>query len=149
MKWSRGVKSPCASPVAPPRGERGLKWRMLADGRLTGTGVAPPRGERGLKLYTNLNSSQAQFVAPPRGERGLKFACDALCIPAPRGRSPSWGAWIEMVNVSALSNHLPVAPPRGERGLKYQTAPPRIGHEYVAPPRGERGLKFLFAAALN
>ena len=61
---------------------------------------------------------QGQLVAPPRGERGLKFACDALCIPAPR-----------------------VAPPRGERGLKsiyyYYTK----REKNVAPPRGERGLK--------
>ena len=33
-------------------------------------------------------------------------------------RSPSWGAWIEII---WLQNHIPpraVAPPRGERGLK-------------------------------
>ena len=34
-------------------------------------------------------------VAPPRGERGLKLIVQYL-FPARQGRSPSWGAWIEI-----------------------------------------------------
>ena len=33
-------------------------------------------------------------------------------------RSPSWGAWIEMVPCVSSRGNVPVAPPRGERGLK-------------------------------
>ena len=58
------------------------------------------------------------------------------------GRSPSRGAWIETIILSAWLRIGVVAPPRGERGLKLfiwwliiQLA--------VAPPRGERGLKLL------
>ena len=39
--------------------------------------VAPPRGERGLKYSGHCNASIDYRVAPPRGERGLKFN---LCI---------------------------------------------------------------------
>ena len=78
-------------------------------------------------------------------------------------RSPSWGAWIEIL---WLQNHIPpraVAPPRGERGLKsmpvncslsahtgrspswgawIEIFAPSMRYEclQVAPPRGERGL---------
>ena len=69
---------------------------------------------------------QGHKVAPPRGERGLKFACDALCIPAPR-----------------------VAPPRGERGLKSPVGVVDTTVLYVAPPRGERGLKFAYGRDLR
>ena len=80
-------------------------------------------------------------------------------------RSPSWGAWIEII---WLQNHIPpraVAPPRGERGLKSMPVNCSLsahtgrspswgawieillrknlrGVSIVAPPRGERGLKF-------
>ena len=81
-------------------------------------------------------------------------------------RSPSWGAWIEIVNGTFLQNFESVAPPRGERGLKCDILPhllnavkrrspswgawieirPRRTVSMpcgVAPPRGERGLKSL------
>ena len=47
--------------------------------------VAPPRGERGLKLKLGGYSGQSGFVAPPRGERGLKhpLECDAFVRKAP------------------------------------------------------------------
>ena len=35
------------------------------------------------------------------------------------GRSPSWGAWIEMAIYLAPFPLYRVAPPRGERGLKF------------------------------
>ena len=38
-------------------------------------------------------------------------------------RSPSWGAWIEIVNGTFLQNFESVAPPRGERGLKCDILP--------------------------
>ena len=81
-----------------------------------------------------------------------------------KGRSPSWGAWIEIVAVGAILDNTAVAPPRGERGLKYigrvliaseiRRSPSwgawieillrknLRGVSIVAPPRGERGLKF-------
>ena len=35
------------------------------------------------------------------------------------GRSPSWGAWIEIGVLAIKTTEDNVAPPRGERGLKY------------------------------
>ena len=35
--------------------------------------VAPPRGERGLKFKAQADVDKKLVVAPPRGERGLKF----------------------------------------------------------------------------
>ena len=40
--------------------------------------VAPPRGERGLKFSLPFGDSPRPVVAPPRGERGLKWR-----FPAP------------------------------------------------------------------
>ena len=37
--------------------------------------VAPPRGERGLKYYHLFVQHFLLPVAPPRGERGLKYLC--------------------------------------------------------------------------
>ena len=34
-------------------------------------------------------------VAPPRGVRGLKYTCGSL-ESGGSGRTPSWGAWIEI-----------------------------------------------------
>ena len=36
------------------------------------------------------------LVAPPRGERGLKLGPQPLALCVLAGRSPSWGAWIEI-----------------------------------------------------
>ena len=78
-------------------------------------------------------------------------------------RSPSWGAWIEILLGLSQGAISKVAPPRGERGLKYIAQAPRhdgwgrspswgawieiplrasaLPPFRVAPPRGERGLK--------
>ena len=83
--------------VAPPRGERGLKY--FAGGH------KPPHGQRRSPSWGAwieiVAEGRRQFyflVAPPRGERGLKY-CDIL------------------YNVISVCI---VAPPRGERGLKYR-----------------------------
>ena len=57
-------------------------------------------------------------------------------------RSPSWGAWIEIVIPRKYATTQLVAPPRGERGLKLDIRPYRAFGYDVAPPRGERGLKY-------
>ena len=58
--------------VAPPRGERGLKYSHGT--RIhNALRVAPPRGERGLKFCHVVSSCLFIKVAPPRGERGLKY----------------------------------------------------------------------------
>ena len=80
--------------------------------------VAPPRGERGLKLCHIFPISTNIFVAPPRGERGLKFEPLGNMNCNGEGRSPSWGAWIEIKLRGIAKQFLNVAPPRGERGLK-------------------------------
>ena len=81
-----------------------------------------------------------------------------------KGRSPSWGAWIEINSLKEImEEYTEVAPPRGERGLKFAKgvvegkstcrSPSwgawieiartrcRTPESRVAPPRGERGLK--------
>ena len=58
--------------------------------------VAPPRGERGLKYNRSALRCQGLRVAPPRGERGLKCRLLAADIKGDYRRSPSWGAWIEI-----------------------------------------------------
>ena len=85
--------------VAPPRGERGLKficgkgyaYALLRRSPSWGAWieitfaarisiilpVAPPRGERGLKCLYRARAYSGQNVAPPRGERGLKFQVHA------------------------------------------------------------------------
>ena len=126
--------------------------------------VAPPRGERGLKCAVPPALRLLYLVAPPRGERGLKCLIRLLLFVQCHRRSPSWGAWIEMLKNSSRSKQRMVAPPRGERGLKclssvkkllrYGRSPSwgawieiisgdtvTIGSLTVAPPRGERGLK--------
>ena len=59
--------------------------------------VAPPRGERGLKSFMAVLYVVSDIVAPPRGERGLKFRCNTGIFHNVPGRSPSWGAWIEIL----------------------------------------------------
>ena len=103
--------------------------------------VAPPRGERGLKCIYCRQPSPVWWVAPPRGERGLKYPHPQAGDMRPGRRSPSWGAWIEIVRVACPSFCPPVAPPRGERGLKSKLADIALHIVASLPPRGERGLK--------
>ena len=79
-------------------------------------------------------------VAPPRGERGLKSA-ERRGNAGHHSRSPSWGAWIEIVLHNGICTKVEVAPPRGERGLKSKLEQASASTRLVAPPRGERGLK--------
>ena len=63
--------------------------------------VAPPRGERGLKFVYRVYWCIVLMVAPPRGERGLKYSA-VKQVRRDFSRSPSWGAWIE-IQIHALS----------------------------------------------
>ena len=104
--------------------------------------VAPPCGERGLKSSTLTRTLQGTTVAPPCGERGLKSQGSLFVWSEYGGRSPSWGAWIEINSLRVcMMKIVKVAPPRGERGLKYDVILGFILQRHVAPPRGERGLK--------
>ena len=42
--------------------------------------VAPPRGERGLKYDFSIFHALLGFVAPPRGERGLKYRLTPITV---------------------------------------------------------------------
>ena len=116
LKFLYGEISDTSWFVAPPRGERGLKYRREILDRQPRQ-VAPPRGERGLKCSARGFAAWVLQVAPPRGERGLK-CLRAIKIPFASGRSPSWGAWIEIDDSNLTRYGENVAPPRGERGLK-------------------------------
>ena len=106
--------------------------------------VAPPRGERGLKYYMLYTTFYQLLVAPPRGERGLKYLRQSRQPPCRIRRSPSWGARIEMPHSEQICMPSPVAPPRGERGLKCLSASMCADRTQVAPPRGVRGLKSAY-----
>ena len=79
-------------PVAPPRGERGLKQTPTTSGEFL------PSRSPSWGAWIETSSACARsifcFVAPPRGERGLKQLAGQVGKAA-RCRSPSWGAWIE------------------------------------------------------
>ena len=49
----------------------------------------------------------------------IEMIISSAVIAAAARRSPSWGAWIEITVWNALRNNTNVAPPRGERGLKF------------------------------
>ena len=49
------------------------------------------------------------------------------------GRSPSWGAWIEIGVLAIKTTEDNVAPPRGERGLKYQPKVHKNHHRMSLP----------------
>ena len=63
--------------VAPPHGERGLKYivHSYISARLF---VAPPHGERGLKFNIFRKHLTISTVAPPHGERGLKYEVEGF-----------------------------------------------------------------------
>ena len=75
----------------------------------------------------------------------MKYTSDTHCLLLLAGRSPSWGAWIEIATSGHLCHTAPVAPPRGERGLKSSMCANPLSAKLVAPPRGERGLKSMCA----
>ena len=76
----------------------GLQHVVTLDIRLQHIAVAPPRGVRGLKFAGAIVTFE-QAVAPPRGVRGLKFRIPEHRTRPPR-RTPSWGAWIEILRSS-------------------------------------------------
>ena len=52
----------------------------------------------------------------------MKYVLPEICHKRSIGRSPSWGAWIEIgIGLDGI-NCVIVAPPRGERGLKFSAA---------------------------
>ena len=71
---------------------------------MAGDVVAPPRGERGLKFRCDVHYVGRALVAPPRGERGLKFAKGVTEGKSTYGRSPSWGAWIEIYSCGFIGD---------------------------------------------
>ena len=110
----------------------GLQYVVTLDIRLQHIAVAPPRGVRGLKFpccYKSINV----LVAPPRGVRGLKcFA--AISSRCASRRTPSWGAWIEILFRILLFADFIVAPPRGVRGLKCSISPDIDGSQVSSHP---------------
>ena len=103
------------SRVAPPRGERGLKFRQFTDNFIKI--CRSPSWGAWIEIHLSPLGISTASVAPPRGERGLKYI-GRMLIAGKIRRSPSWGAWIEISLPFALSTDIIVAPPRGERGLK-------------------------------
>ena len=57
--------------VAPPRGERGLKYTILYACKPRRAGRSPSWGAW-IEMELNGDRAVITYVAPPRGERGLK-----------------------------------------------------------------------------
>ena len=102
--------------------------------------VAPPRGERGLK-YAAWGLSARTYRRSPSWGAWIEIPVLPAACCSTRSRSPSWGAWIEIAVQWRTLVDKKVAPPRGERGLKFRVAALAAKVSSVAPPRGERGLK--------
>ena len=104
--------------------------------------VAPPRGERGLKYFYLISPHKFWAVAPPRGERGLKCQIQRQSVFYRRGRSPSWGAWIEITRGLGRQGRPLCRSPSWGAWIEIIFRPCTTGATSVAPPRGERGLKY-------
>ena len=80
--------------VAPPRGERGLKYHSHVELSLADCSRSPSWGAW-IEIQDFTPTELMPYVAPPRGERGLKYSY-AQEHGIDTRRSPSWGAWIEI-----------------------------------------------------
>ena len=105
------------------------------------TMVAPPCGERGLKFLFGTENHDNPRRSPLRGA-WIEISLLSSSPTSKGSRSPLRGAWIEILCLCVgLDGADDVAPPCGERGLK-SVVPQPLGHcGIVAPPCGERGLK--------
>ena len=80
--------------------------------------VAPPRGERGLKHGLIGDDEVFDYGRSPSWGAWIETAITSAATAAHICRSPSWGAWIEIKTKVERAENARVAPPRGERGLK-------------------------------
>ena len=80
--------------------------------------VAPPRGERGLKSFVFVTDVARYRGRSPSWGAWIEIPPPLLTAYRAHRRSPSWGAWIEITLTSSTTDSARVAPPRGERGLK-------------------------------
>ncbi len=98
-------------PVAPPCGERGLKFRP--SGQRCGKIRRSPLRGAWIEIYSLIRAFAFRIVAPPCGERGLKSPPRHRLYARPRRRSPLRGAWIEISaaikSVSLSMSSLPLA----------------------------------------
>ena len=99
-----------------PRGERGLKWKVVIDMDLTDIASLSSR-RAWIEIMVGLQTSSPPRGRSPRGERGLK------------------SAWNNGRRVSSSRS------PRGERGLKLTVTIYHSKLYLCRSPRGERGLK--------
>ena len=98
--------------------------------------VAPPRGERGLKFSLLWGGIAAPCRRSPSWGAWIEICRFLLSFYKIERRSPSWGAWIEIHDAREIACDNRVAPPRGERGLKYILSPPRRPLVVSLPLRG-------------
>ena len=130
--------SPRTSSSRSPRGERGLKLRLIL-GRRKLVKSLPSRGawieiiihyghirtllmslpSRGawIEIQIHLDRRRKHARRSPRGERGLKFF-DYIISQIRQLSLPSRGAWIEMICARLILTTQKRRSPRGERGLK-------------------------------
>ena len=107
----------CAESVAPPRGERGLKYiPKNYEGEKT-MGRSPSWGAW-IEILFPFCLLALRLSRSPSWGAWIEISCSATRLVRRISRSPSWGAWIEIALLSLLLLPSLVAPPRGERGLK-------------------------------
>ena len=122
--WGAWIEIPVIPPspkdlsVAPPRGERGLKFSFGA--------ALPPLARRSPSwgawieiVCVGVYGCVINCRSPSWGA-WIEISYGYIIQQILYCRSPSWGAWIEMLTVTVPRRKSAVAPPRGERGLKYQ-----------------------------
>ena len=66
-----------------------------------------------------LNEIGSDYGRSPSWGAWIEILFAYLCGTLDMRRSPSWGAWIEIVVLYSIAHYQLVAPPRGERGLKF------------------------------
>ena len=97
--------------------------------------VAPPRGERGLKFSFGAALPPLARRSPSWGA-WIEIVCVGVYGCVINCRSPSWGAWIEISYEPLILRRANVAPPRGERGLKSTAAARKASRKSRSPSWG-------------
>ena len=82
----------------------GLQHVVTLDIRLQHIAVAPPRGVRGLKSFQLLVCSPNYRRTPSWGA-WIEIIVGGFGRKQSKSRTPSWGAWIEILGAIGLAMH--------------------------------------------